>query len=86
MEKRYRQYRAKMNLLMIILVEFDDGMTVKREVQMTLLTLILVEFHDGMTVKCCSVIDSFSCRQSEDAPKTKLGFDNVNVVVPGRFF
>jgi len=24
-------------------------------------------------------------RQSEDAPKTKLGFDNVNVVVPGRF-
>ena len=26
----------------------------------------------------------FTCRQSEDAPKTKLGFDNVNVVIPGR--
>ena len=26
----------------------------------------------------------FICRQSEDAPKTKLGFDNVNVVIPGR--
>ena len=28
--------------------------------------------------------DFYMCRQSEEATNTKLGFDNVNVVIPGR--
>ena len=40
-----------MNLLTMILVQFNGGVTVKREMKMTFLALILVEFDDGMTVE-----------------------------------